>query len=581
MENLVKRWKIAKKIPAEIDQALGEHPPFLRQILYNRGVQTASEARRFLEAEPGEDNPYLLKDMVKAVACILAAIRERRKIIVYGDYDVDGVTGTALLVEALRTLGGEASPFIPNRFEDGYGLSMDAFNKVKEMGAQLVITVDCGIRSPREAEEARRNGIELIITDHHQPAEVLPQANAVICQKQPGDPYPDKELAGVGLAYKLAQALFEAQPVPGTAAEDWLDLVALGTVADVVSLRGENRSLVRRGLARLRQGQRQGIVSLVGASGGAVQRISPGDIGFMLGPRLNAAGRLESALAALNLLLAQDPQEAGRLAQELDEQNRRRQVMTAEMQKEAEARFRETPGAPLIFALYDEGIHKKDSRVGVVGLVASRLVETYYRPAIAGCTDQESGVTRCSCRSIREFHITQALDECADLMVKHGGHAMAAGFTVKNENLEALKARLVEIAVRELDGRDLAPELKIDLEIPLRELHPKMLPALDRLQPTGMDNPDVVFVSRNLQVMNSRTVGTDGKHLRLTVTDGRITYNAIAFRQGHWKDRLPGWVDLAYHFERNEFNGNVSLQLNVRDLKPSVPGGAAWSGQPA
>jgi single-stranded-DNA-specific exonuclease len=342
----------------------------------------------------------------------------------------------------------------------------------------------------------------------------------------------------------------------------WLDLVALGTVADVVSLVGENRSLVRRGLDHLRQTQRQGLFSLMNIAGLSPARITTRDIGFVLGPRINAAGRLDSALAALELLLTEDVFEAGRLAQQLHIQNQDRQKLTKEIQVQAEQIvFHENPDALLLFAAHP------DFNPGVVGLAASRLMETYYRPAIVASQGPE--FTRGSCRSISEFHITLALNQCADLLVRHGGHAAAAGFTVHNDNLPELITRLQAIAAEQLGSRDLHPTLRIDMEIPLRELKPELLPYLDQLEPTGMDNPQAVFASRGLQVRYSRTVGHDNSHLKLVVNDGRLSYDAIAFRQGHWQDKMPEMIDLAYTFEIKEYNGHQSLQLNVKDLKPA------------
>ncbi|RPI30677.1 MAG: single-stranded-DNA-specific exonuclease RecJ, partial [Chloroflexota bacterium] len=386
--------------------------------------------------------------------------------------------------------------------------------------------------------------------------------------KQAGDPYPEKDLAGVGLSYKLAQALVsqmkahQALPSGYVAPEECLDLVAVGTVADLAPLTGENRALVRAGLKCIREPKREGILSLIQVSGLKYNRISATDIGFILGPRLNAAGRLESALAAFQLLSTHDVFEAGMLAQRLDDQNRERQQITREIQALAEKiALGEDPNALLIFAA-DPSFNS-----GVVGLAASRLSELYYRPAIVAQRGETS--TRASCRSIIEFHITEALDQCADLLERYGGHAAAAGFTVKNENLPALIARLNQIAQNQLAALDLRPTLPADIEVPLSELNAEMIRYLDWLQPTGYGNPQAVFVSRNLKVRQARTVGKDSAHLKLTVTDGYLTNEAIAFRQGHWYNRLPAYIDLMYTFEINEFNGQKSFQLNVRDLKAS------------
>jgi len=556
-----RRLQIAPALPAEANIALVEYPYPIRQILYNRGCLDADSAERYLRAQPEMYDPFQMIGMEDAVARILSAISMGEEIVVYGDYDVDGVTATALLVQVLQQMGGKARAYIPNRFDEGYGLNNEALDVLAQEQVRLVITVDCGIRSPVEAEHARSCGMDMIITDHHHPKDEIPNAWAVICPRQEGDPYPDKNLAGVGLAFKLAQALLLRHPVEGVSAEDWLDLVALGTVADLVPLVDENRGLVRAGLRILRMGRRQGVLSLAQAAGLNPERLTAGDISFGLAPRLNAAGRLESALAAFAMLMSTDPMEAGPLAQKLDDQNRQRQKITQEIQQAAELMAAEEVSPHLIFAVHPE------FNSGVVGLAASRLVEAYYRPAIVGQIGEET--TRASCRSIPIFHITKALDECADLLVRHGGHAMAAGFTVSNHQLEELRVRLQAIAERELADQELVPSLRADIELPLSEIRPSLLPYLDQLQPTGTNNPEAVFVARNLWVTNSRTVGAEKKHLKLTVTDGSITYDAIAFRQGHWQDQMPESVDLMFTFEKNNFQGREYLQLNVKDIQPS------------
>ncbi|HVN56107.1 MAG TPA: single-stranded-DNA-specific exonuclease RecJ [Anaerolineaceae bacterium] len=554
-----------ERISPEADQALGVLPAFLRQILYNRGCTTFDEAARFLKAEPsGNTDPIQILGMGETVERILCAIQRDELIVVYGDYDVDGVTATALLFEVLQKMGARVREYIPNRFDEGYGLNNEALETVqRSLGAKLVITVDCGIRSQKEAEYARQLGLDLIITDHHHCSDTLPCGIAVINPKQPGDPYQDKDLAGVGLAYKLAQALLATQPVAGVEADQWLDLVALGTVADLAPLVGENRALVRRGLEHIRQGQRQGLLSLIGAAGLNREKVTAADIGFALGPRLNAAGRLESALAAFRLLTATDLFEAGMLAQQLDNQNHERQQQTRDIQARVEAMaLAENQDQALIFAA-DPGFSQ-----GIVGLAASRLAELYYRPAIVAYRNEE--ITRGSCRSIPGFHITEALDQCSELLIRHGGHAAAAGFTVRNENLPELITRMQAMAAQQLgDLSQLRRTLDADLEIPLSDLNFKMLNYLDLIQPTGYGNLEPVFVSRNLEVRNHRTVGKEKQHLKLWVSDGKASINAIAFRLGHLDGQLPHFVDLMYTFERNEYNGMIDLQLNVRDLRPS------------
>ncbi len=549
-------------VPPEVAAELQDYKSGLRQLLYNRGVTELFAAESFLKSSGSLYDPFDLKNMDVVVARIWRALEEDEPVAVYGDYDVDGVTATALLVQVLRRLGADARAYIPHRFDEGYGLNNDALDTLKAHGVKLVITVDCGIRSPREAEYAREIGLDLIISDHHEPAEYLPDALAVICPKQAGDSYPCRDLAGVGLAYKIVEALLKAHPAAGMEAEDWLDLVAVGTVADVVPLTHENRSLVRAGLLRLRLGRRPGLAALAGASGLHIPSLNAHDIGFMIGPRLNAAGRLDSALAAYELLMAPDSQQAGLLAQKLDDQNRDRQEITRQLQALAETQFAPDDGNFLLYAVNPE------FNKGVVGLVAAKLAEAHYRPAVVGQQDEE--FTRASCRSIPEFHITRALDQCADLLVRHGGHAMAAGFTVRNEHVEELGARLREIAARELADLDLRPVLHADMELPLKNLRPDLLNVLDQMEPTGAGNAEPAFVCRGAVVKGVRTMGKEGTHLRFQVSDPEkpgVWWSAVAFRQSRWAQSMPERVDLLYTFGRNFYNGTETLQINVRDIR--------------
>jgi len=569
-----KRWVISPPITTQASESLSKFPPILKQILFNRGYGTYDDARAFLEAKPNFNNdPFQMVGMQTAADRIRFALDNNEPIAIYGDYDVDGVTATALLVEALQKLGASVRSYIPNRFDEGYGLNKDALDTLKADGVKLVITVDCGIRSPDEALHARTIGLDLIISDHHHPdGDNLPPAFAVINPKQHGDAYPDKDLAGVGIAYKIAEALFNnrrpqtvdhGRPsiVGGLLLDDLLDLVALGTVADLAPLVGENRVLVRKGLKQIRETKRQGLFSLAGIAGVKIDKITAGNIGFMLGPRLNASGRLESALASFELLTTTDFMRAGQLAQQLDVQNRQRQSITKTMQQQAEEiAMSEDPEAYLLFAAH-EGFNS-----GVVGLAASRLTETYYRPSVVAAKGVEE--TRGSCRSIPEFHITDALDQCKDLLVRHGGHAAAAGFTVKNEKLPELVSRLKSIAKDQLAGKDLRQTLSADMEVSLSELNFEALKHLAYLEPTGYGNPDAVFVSRDVKVKSSRTVGADARHLKLSLEDKRgAVFDSIGFRMGHLRASLPPRVDVMYQFEANEYNGRTSLQLNLKDVK--------------
>ncbi len=563
------RWQIASPITPEADRALYEYPRIFKKILFNRGYSSSEQAQNYLNATSTQDtNPFNMLGVPIAVERLQHAIAEQEPIAIYGDYDADGVTATALLYQTLNELGAQVRDYIPNRFDEGYGLNKEALDDLAGEGIRLVVTVDCGIRAISEAQYAYDIGLDLIITDHHTPGEELPKARAVINPKQPGETYPMNDLAGVGVAYKLASALitrFQEQgyQIPVRLSDEYLlDLVALGTVADLVPLVDENRTFVRSGLKSMRNTRRQGLASLIATAELNPHKIKASHIGFVLGPRLNAAGRLDSAKAAYELLTTDDEKTAGMLAQDLDARNYERRQLTRQIQDHAEQlALADNPDISLLFAAHP------DFNPGVVGLAASRLTELYYRPAIVAYRGET--YTRASCRSIPEFHITEALDECSDLLERYGGHAAAAGFTVKNNNLSELVNQLLTIAENRLSGLDLRPKLTADAEVFLVDMEPSLLDYLDKMQPTGYGNPQATFVARELEIKYPKAVGRDEAHLKMIVKDERFTYDAIAFNQGYWINQLPPRVDIIFSFERNDFNTRFPYQLNIRDMKPS------------
>jgi len=574
----LKRWVIAPRIPPSVQSHLDTYHPVMAQVLYNRGQDTAEKAHVFLAGgETALHNPFTMQGMPQAVARIRHAIKNDEQVAIYGDFDADGVTSTVLLTQALEALGGRVIPYIPNRVDEGYGLNAEALRSLQKNGVRLVITVDCGIRSVDEVEFGNSIGLDMIVTDHHSVGEVLPPALAVLDPKidsklalEEGrtNGYPEDMLAGVGVAFKLADALYRAEEQqsrrrPALKLEELLDLVALGTVADLAPLdRLENRELVRHGLEVLNRAQRPGIYELA-----QVARVEPGkinttSIGFMLAPRINAAGRLGDAMTAYRLLTAAMP-EASMRAQELQELNVQRQSLTMEMVEVARARALRatTPDLALIFDAGPEFLP------GIVGLVAGRLCEEFYIPAVV--IEKGETESRGSCRSIPEFNITDALDQCADLLVRHGGHAQAAGFTVKNENIPLLHERLTAIAGSALHGQDLRPAIEIDAEIAFDALTMELAKTLQMLEPTGAKNEAPLFMTRHLRVIDFRRVGNEGKHLRLRLTNGLTQIDAIGFKLGEWAERNLMFVDVVYHLEINEWNGYSKLQLNVQDLRPS------------
>ena len=461
------RWNIAKPITPEEKSALGNLSPLLAQLLYNRGLRTQQEAERFLDPEHARGDPFDLPDMHRAVARVRQAIRAGETIAIYGDYDADGVTATALLTQTLQSLGAKVIHHIPHRAHEGYGLNRGALAELASQGVGLVVTVDCGVRALEEVAFALRRGLDMVITDHHALAQELPPAHAVVNPKRPDSRYPHDELAGVGVAFKLAQALLRVERnVPARRGnrvalqdEDLLDLVALGTVADVVPLVGENRALVWRGLQKLNSPTRPGLQAMLREAGVRPGNVESWTIGYVLGPRINAAGRLETAQESLALLMTTDQEQATTLAQRLGARNRRRQEITKRLLEEARSEAMAQGIGSIIL------VAGKQYLVGIAGLVAGLLTREFYRPAIVLELGDE--LSKASARSIPEFHITHALDQCADLLVRHGGHAEAAGFTLRTEAWPELAQRLRQLADDEMDGKTLLPVVDIEAEIPL------------------------------------------------------------------------------------------------------------------
>ncbi|MCX6055759.1 MAG: single-stranded-DNA-specific exonuclease RecJ [Chloroflexi bacterium] len=572
-------WKVFPPLPPQVQNEFEIFPKYLSQILYNRGIADRASAEEYLEASASLGDPFLLLDMEKTVDRLLKAIDDQEAIAVYGDYDVDGVTATALMVVALQRMNAKVLRFIPNRFEDGYGLNNESITILADSGVRVILTVDCGIRSFCEADHARKLGVDLIISDHHHPKKELPDAFAVICPKREADPYPYKELAGVGLAFKIVQAMRLKRPM------DFLDLVALGTVADVVPLTGENRVLVRRGIQQIRFGKRVGIKALAGAAGKEYSRISANDIGYILGPRLNAAGRMDSAIKSYDLLVTESIDKAGLLAQELDNQNIERQKATRVAQELAKTNIGEDYNGNLITAFYKVPIQEdpdgqnggfligEEVYPGIVGLVAAKLTEYFYRPSIVGVVEGE--FVRASCRSIPEFHITNALDQCADLLERHGGHAMAAGFTVHRDQFSELITRLSSIADDELGGKGIRQTIKVDLEMDIKEIHPAIYHELEKLQPTGMGNSAASFVIRGAKILRMELMGKERPqtHLRIWI-DGCPINPAVAFHQAQWfqtwRESKPKF-DILFSIEINRFFEKETQQINIRDMRVSDP----------
>ncbi|ORJ61519.1 single-stranded-DNA-specific exonuclease RecJ [Geothermobacter hydrogeniphilus] len=537
------------------------------RVLAARSIETPEEGRLFLQARLSNlPDPFLLKGVGAAVERLVMAIEQQQLISVHGDYDVDGITGTALLTQTLQLFGGRVEYHIPLRLKDGYGLSAEALRSAAGNDARVVVSVDCGISAHAEADLAADLGLDLIITDHHQPPDSLPSALALVNPHQPGCSFPDRNLCGVGVAFMLLVALRKALRERGWFAQrsepdlrQQLDLVALGTVADLVPLTGLNRTLVRSGLQRLDQGPRPGIRALKEVAG--VREVSAGAVGFRLAPRLNAAGRLEDAALGVELLLTDDADRARELAEQLDGFNRQRQQIEKDTFADAVAQL-EDAEERFSIVLADPAWHS-----GVIGIVASRLVERYGRPTLLVALDEDSG--KGSGRSVRGFHLYRGLQGCADDLLGFGGHEYAAGFSIAADRLDAFSERF-EARVRDiLTMEDLMPTLLYEGEIGLDELGPELVAELESLAPFGMGNPEPVLLARNVDLHRVETIG-DGSHLRCVARQGGYSCNCIAFRMAERIEEFSGPCDLLFTPGINEWKGRRSVQLRLRDLRPAT-----------
>ena len=562
------RWNLRPSGPAgsraELERA--GLPPLCAAVLCARGVDTAPAASAFLAHGPNLlHDPFLLRDMEKAVERISRAIREQETVAVYGDYDVDGITATCLLTQFLRTLGGQVVSYIPDRTEEGYGLNNHAIDALARQGVTLIVTVDCGITAAQEVEYARALGVDVVITDHHQCKEVLPQAVAVVDPRRPDCSYPFPDLAGVGVALKLALALTVPAQRPQVLL-DYGELAAIGTVADVMLLQGENRALVHLGLERLADCSRPGLQALLREAGCPRGQVpTTVTIGYGLAPRINAAGRMEQADTALELLLTQDPQRGQELAQELCQLNRLRQAIELEIFQHCDQLLTHTPAlsAPVI-VLAGEGWHQ-----GVIGIVASRLAEKYTCPAFMISLDGDKG--KGSCRSFGGFNLFGALERCAPLLDSYGGHELAAGFSIRRDNIPAFRAALCQLVEEFAGHQPMESSLDVDCEIPhCSLLSTQDVESLSLLEPFGSGNPKPVFLLRSVCVLSHTDVG-GGRHLKLRLRRDGVAMDAIFFSANTAACGIENGqrLDIAFTLQINQFRGNRTVQLQLCDLRPA------------
>jgi single-stranded-DNA-specific exonuclease len=556
------RWNLLPSIPDENVGVTGI-PLLIRQLLYNRGITQPSDIETFLAADERlRGDPNILPGMHEAVARLYRALLSREKIAIYGDFDADGITATALLVQGLSMLDCEAIPYIPNRINEGYGLKITPLETLQKQGVSLVVTVDCGITAVSEIKKASRMGLDIIVTDHHVPPDDIPSAAAVIDPKLQGSEYPTSELAGVGVAMKLLEALFSGLG-KAEKLEEVIDLVALGTVADMVPLLGENRYLVKQGLRVLNNSPRLGVQEIINQTGLDASSINSTSISWTIAPRLNAAGRIGDAMNSYRLLMTESVEEARQLAGWLEQKNLERQKLTNLALERAREQVIAQVNQPLLIAS-DPGYS-----AGIIGLVAGRLVEEHYKPVIVIRTgDRYCGG---SSRSIPEFNMIEALNKCSHLLTRFGGHSRAAGLSLYTGNLSQLKQALLEIAAEELEGVDLRPKIDIDAETTLPDLGGNTYPTIQEMAPFGQGNPVPTFLSRQVEVVSSSTMGSDNSHLRMRVKQGAMLFDAVGFGLGNYINEVSNHIDIVYNLELDHWNGQSKLRLNVLDFEPVSP----------
>ena len=540
-------------------------PPVIAKILFHRGIHTKEEARRFFKPDWSDLNdPFLMKDMDVAVDRIVRALERKERILIYGDYDVDGITSVSLLYLFLTKHGGNVGFYIPDRLREGYGLSSAGVIQAAKEGATLLITVDCGITGLEEIQHARQLGMEVIVSDHHEQGKELPEALAILNPKRKDCPYPFKELAGVGVAFKLAQALCRRLEINEEDSRELIDLVALGSAADIVPLIHENRALVKFGMERLNRLERIGIRALAETSGLLGKPIGTGQVVFTLAPRINAVGRLGNAERAVKLLITESESQAKDIAQILESENRDRKNLD-------DATFQETKTLIEKNAQFSEArtvvLAKDGWHPGVIGIVASRIVEQFCRPTVMIALDGDLG--KGSARSISNFDIYSALKGCEDLLLSYGGHRHAAGLMIKQDQIERFRERFEQIAAQNIREEDLTHKIWVDAEIMLPEITDKFVRLMNLFAPFGPQNMRPVFLSRNMNVVGSpRVVGKN--HLKFKVRQGGEVYDAIGFDLGDLMYRLSpgdGKLDMVFVVEENHWNDETRIQLRVKDLR--------------
>jgi len=554
------RWNLLPPAPDQLVNDSG-FSPLVTQLLYNRGIRRPEDFQSFLSSDRSlSGDPFLLPDMQLAVSRVYQALLSGERIGVYGDFDADGITATAALVQGLTVLGGNAVPYIPHRQTEGHGLTTSVLKNLYEQGISLVITVDCGVTDVLQIKKAMKMGLDIIVTDHHSPLPETPKAIAVINPKLTGSAYPFTQLSGVGVAFKLLQALFRSIGREGQM-DMVMDLVAIGTIADMSPPLGENRYLIKEGLRLINATPRLGIKELMKQTRLDAGSIDAEKISWIIAPCLNAAGRLADGLTGYNLLMTDSPQEARDLAIWLAKKNEERQRLT----NTTLVRAREqviAQGLPPLLITAD-----KDYPMGISGLVASRLTEEFYRPSVVIHTAET--VSHASCRSIPEFNIISALNRFGHLFSRYGGHAQAAGFTLPTKNLPRLEEGLSEMVAEQLADVELRPHLDIDAQVALPNLGGDTYQTTRTLAPFGIGNPEPTFISRGVEVLERRTMGNSGEHLRMKLRQGGTVWDGVGFRLSNHPMDASSALDIVYNLEVDSWGGKEQLRLNILDFKGS------------
>ena len=562
---MVKKWETYNIDIKEVEEIARENniSLLLASILLNREIDTQEKITKFLY--PSLDdlyNPYMLNDMEIAVQRIEKAIIDNERITIYGDYDVDGITSVTILKQFLDEQKVNVDYYLPNRLNEGYGLNNNALQKIKDRGTNLLITVDCGISAYEEIEFAKSLGIDVIVTDHHECPAILPNALAVVDPKRTDSTYPFNSLAGVGVTFKLIHALSIKRKLAKENYLKYLDIVCMGTVADIVPLIDENRVIVKYGLEYMKKTENVGLKALIDVSG--YSTIDSSAISFGLAPRINACGRMGDAETALRMLLTYDEKEAIEIANMLQEKNKERQEVEKGIMHDAINKIEnEKMNQDNIIVVGSENWFH-----GVIGIVASKITETYYKPSILVCFENENG--KGSGRSIDGFDLHEALNVCSGHLQKYGGHEMAIGLSVEKAKFEDFKKDIIKYANEKITEEYL-PVIKIDAEINTKDANAKTIEELKLLEPYGESNMPPIFMYKNIKVDSVRTLSND-KHLKLNVKDGNIVFDAIAFNMGDKKEsiRMGDKVDILFHLEVNRYNGRETIQLNVKDIKKSL-----------